>query len=305
MQRHDYKNNQNVEFKMYKTMKKKHLMLMMVVIFATISTNLQAQEGPNGGGTGNGNAAANTWSRNGDQLSSGTANRLGSTDNYPIRFCTNGNDRIFISTEGMVGINTATPLQKLHVLDGNILISRSHSDELGSANGTIYFGDVVDPIQPFGKWGIEYVSSEREGYGLNFWKPWVEGQNPGNFFLFLADNGKVGIGTNNPTAKLSVNGDILAKSIRISINPIYWPDYVFGEDYELMSLTELEAYVKTNKHLPGVSSIEEVERQGNIDLGEMNTLLLEKVEELTRYIFDLQKQIDEMRIQNEGKEVKR
>ena len=201
--------------------------------------------------------------------------------------------------------STATPLQKLHVLDGNILISRSHSDELGSANGTIYFGDVVDPIQPFGKWGIEYVSSEREGYGLNFWKPWVEGQNPGNFFLFLADNGKVGIGTNNPTAKLSVNGDILAKSIRISINPIYWPDYVFGEDYELMSLTELEAYVKTNKHLPGVSSIEEVERQGNIDLGEMNTLLLEKVEELTRYIFDLQKQIDEMRIQNEGKEVKR
>ena len=74
-----------------------------------------------------------------------------------------------------------------------------------------------------------------------------------------------------------------------------WPDYVFGEEYKLMDLKELESYVNANKHLPGVPSSCEVEEQGDVDLGEMNAILLEKVEELTRYVIDLQKQIDEMK----------
>ncbi|MBR1513332.1 MAG: hypothetical protein IJ622_03470, partial [Bacteroidales bacterium] len=139
------------------------------------------------------------------------------------------------------------------------------------------------------------VSSQQEGYGLNFWKPWVTGQNGGNNYLFLADSGNVGIGTNNPQAKLAVNGGILTKSIRVSTSSTYWPDYVFGENYDLMSLKELDTYVKANKHLPGVPSACEVEEQGTVDLGEMNAILLEKVEELTRYVIDLQKQIDEMK----------
>ena len=272
-------------------MKKKHLVMMAAIIIMSATTNVQAQEGPNGG---SGTNTTLPWSRIGDQII-GNSNRLGSTNNFPIRFCTNDSDRLFISADGKVGINTSNPLQKLHILDGNILISRSYPDELGSANGTIYFGDQVSPSEPYGKWGIEYVSSEREGYGLNFWKPAVTGQNFGNYYLFLADTGNVGIGTNNPQAKLAVNGEILAKSIRVNTSSTYWPDYVFGEKYELMSLKELDAYVKANKHLPGMPSASEVERQGDVDLGEMNVILLEKVEELTRYIIDLQKQIDEMR----------
>jgi len=272
-------------------MKKKHLVMMAAIIIMSATTNVQAQEGPNGG---SGTNTTLPWSRIGDQIS-GSSNRLGSTNNFPIRFCTNDYDRLFISSDGKVGINTSNPLQKLHILDGNILISRSYPDELGSTNGTIYFGDQVSPSEPYGKWGIEYVSSEREGYGLNFWKPAVTGQNFGNYYLFLADTGNVGIGTNNPQAKLAVNGEILAKSIRVNTSSTYWPDYVFGEKYELMSLKELDAYVKANKHLPGMPSASEVERQGDVDLGEMNVILLEKVEELTRYIIDLQKQIDEMR----------
>ena len=116
-----------------------------------------------------------------------------------------------------------------------------------------------------------------------------------NYVLFLKDNGNIGIGTNNPQAKLSVNGEVLAKSVRVSTSSSYWPDYVFGEDYEMMSLPELEAYVKDNRHLPGVPSAKEIGEQGDVDLGEMNVLLLEKVEELTRYVIELQKQIDEMK----------
>ena len=107
------------------------------------------------------------------------------------------------------------------------------------------------------------------------------------------------VGTNNPQAKLAVNGEILAKSVRVNTSSTYWPDYVFGDGYNLMSLRELERYVTENKHLPGVPSAQEVEEQGDVDLGAMNALLLEKVEELTRYVIDLQNQIDELK---KGKE---
>lgn len=286
-------------------MKKKCLIVMATAIMATITMNVQAQDGPVWSGAGDRSTTTNYWSRQGDNVGGVSSNRLGTTDGYPIRFCTKDVDRVFIDTAGRVGINTSMPLQRLHVLDGNILISRSATDELGSTNGTIYFGDVVTPNQPFGRWGIEYVSSEKEGYGLNFWKPYGPGQQAqGNHFLFLADTGNVGIGTNEPTATLTVNGGILAHSIRISISTGRgdWPDYVFGEDYELMDIRELESYVNAHKHLPGVPSAEEVEGQGDIDLGKMNTILLEKVEELTRYVIDLQKQIDEMKQLDLGKE---
>lgn len=109
--------------------------------------------------------------------------------------------------------------------------------------------------------------------------------------------GNVGIGTLNPQAKLAVNGGILAKSVRINTNASYWPDYVFSSDYKLMSLEELENYIIENKHLPGIISAAEVEAQGDVNLGEMNAKLLEKIEELTLYIIDMQKQIEKQRIE--------
>ena len=284
-------------------MKKKYLTMMAMAICMTAAISLRAQDSPNGIGTGTDTLVLDqqSWNLVGNILS-GTSNKLGSTNAYPVRICTNNTERIFIDTTGKVGINTTLPLQKLHVLDGNILISRSTPRELGSTNGTIYFGDVVDASEPYGKWGIEYVSSQQEGYGLNFWKPWVTGQNGGNNYLFLADSGNVGIGTNNPQAKLAVNGGILAREIRVSVASSDWPDYVFGENYELMSLKDLETYVKANKHLPGVPSASELEEQGDVDLGEMNAVLLEKVEELTLDVIELQKQIKELKQHNEERE---
>ena len=73
-----------------------------------------------------------------------------------------------------------------------------------------------------------------------------------------------------------------------------WSDFVFDEDYRLPSLYELEKYVTTNRHLPDIPSAKEVEDNG-VDLCEMNAKLLQKVEELTLYVIDLQKQIDELK----------
>ena len=73
-----------------------------------------------------------------------------------------------------------------------------------------------------------------------------------------------------------------------------WPDFVFGNNYKLMNLYELEQYINTNQHLPDVPAAQEVSANG-IDLGEMNAILLQKVEELTLHIIELQKQIDELK----------
>ncbi|OAN63253.1 hypothetical protein A8B79_15680 [Balneola sp. EhC07] len=100
------------------------------------------------------------------------------------------------------------------------------------------------------------------------------------------ENVNLGIGTNSPTEKLSVNGKIRSKEIIVEATG--WPDYVFAPDYPLPSLEELEAYIKSNKHLPGIPTAEEVEENGQ-QVGEMQKLVLEKLEEMTLYMIDLEK----------------
>ena len=100
---------------------------------------------------------------------------------------------------------------------------------------------------------------------------------------------KVGIGTLTPQEKLSVNGKIRAKEIKVEATG--WPDYVFKPDYEKMSLQELDNYIKANGHLPEVPAAAEVEKEG-VALGEMNKILLKKIEELTLYLIQQNKKIE-------------
>ena len=92
----------------------------------------------------------------------------------------------------------------------------------------------------------------------------------------------------------AIKGKIKAQEIEVTSNVRDWPDYVFENDYPLMNLQEVEQYIKENKHLPAVPSAAEVEVNG-VNLGEMNAILIQKVEELTLYILDLQKQINELK----------
>lgn len=105
--------------------------------------------------------------------------------------------------------------------------------------------------------------------------------------------GRVGIGTVNPQADLSVNGNILAKEIKVKTD-IAVPDYVFEPDYKLKSLEDIESYVKENKHLPEIPSAKQIEADG-LDVAGMDLLLLKKIEEMTLHMIDQQKQIFEMK----------
>lgn len=107
----------------------------------------------------------------------------------------------------------------------------------------------------------------------------------------------VGIGTTNLTAtsgyKLAVDGGILCEEVKV-ISNVPSADYVFENGYNLRSLNEVEAFVNENKHLPDVPSAKEFKENG-YKVGEMDNLLLQKIEELTLYIIEQQKQIDELK----------
>ena len=104
--------------------------------------------------------------------------------------------------------------------------------------------------------------------------------------------GNVGIGTDTPQEKLSVNGKIRAREIKVET--ANWPDYVFSKDYRLPDLKETETFIKTNGHLPGVPSAATAEKEG-IELGEMNKILLKKIEELTLHLIELKKEVSELK----------
>ena len=100
---------------------------------------------------------------------------------------------------------------------------------------------------------------------------------------------------------LAVNGIIGCKELKVEINSAIWawPDYVFAPDYNLPSLDKVELYVKENRHLPDVPSSETISKEG-ISIGEMQAVLLKKVEELTLYIIEQNKHIKEQELQIEN-----
>lgn len=102
------------------------------------------------------------------------------------------------------------------------------------------------------------------------------------------ENGNVGIGTTAPDQKLTVNGTVHSKAVIVD-NSIF-PDYVFKKTYVLRPLSAVKTYIDLNHHLPEMPSAAEVAKNGQ-NLGEINALLLKKVEELTLYMIELNKTV--------------
>jgi hypothetical protein len=97
--------------------------------------------------------------------------------------------------------------------------------------------------------------------------------------------------------KLAVSGGILTEKIRVATTgTAFWADYVFEPSFKLRTLKDVERYIKVNKHLPDVPSTAEVTKDG-IDIAQTQAILLQKVEELTLYVIQQQKQIEKLKKQ--------
>src|SRR5690606_13777651 len=117
-------------------------------------------------------------------------------------------------------------------------------------------------------------------------------------------NGKIGIGTTTPDELLTVKGKIHTQEVLVDLDGAVAPDYVFEKyfngfsemmpEYSLISLEELELFLKENNHLPNVPSAKTMAEEG-ISLKDMNLILLQKIEELTLYTLQQQKEIDTLK----------
>jgi hypothetical protein len=110
-------------------------------------------------------------------------------------------------------------------------------------------------------------------------------------FMPASGTGNVGIGTTNPTNKLSVNGSI--RSHEVIVELANWPDYVFSPSYKLPSLASVEQHIKEHSHLPNIPSAKTMEANGQ-SIGETQRLMMEKIEELTLYIIEQNKRIEKL-----------
>lgn len=222
---------------------------------------------------------------------------------------------LLMKSGGNVGIGTSSPLYSAHI-NGDLFVTGAGGNAPGNpgiaGGATMYLGD--NNTQP--QWGIEYndpnITTGSIAGGINFWRPFGSTGSGGNYVLFLKNDSRVGIHTNNPTADLTVNGNmlvgdpslvsvptgyklyvqtgILTEKVKVALyTTTDWSDYVFANDYKLKSLTEVNSFINTNKHLPGVPSASELVEQGGFDLGKMDAKLLEKIEELTLYLIQLDK----------------
>ncbi|QNL21026.1 hypothetical protein HZR84_03415 [Hyphobacterium sp. CCMP332] len=145
-------------------------------------------------------------------------------------------------------------------------------------------------------YGVEKeVNAGKIGYQI--WTPNLDivgaGEEVGERQIRLWDKVTIGNRNNGPhsDAELHVNGKIAAR--RVIVTAHNWSDYVFEDGYELRNIQELDDYIKENGHLPNIPSTKEVMESG-VDVADMNRLLLEKIEELTLYVIDLQGQIEDL-----------
>jgi filamentous hemagglutinin family protein len=171
-----------------------------------------------------------------------------------------------------------------------------------SVQGTASVNDVLTlngPSQLYSP-GRMHVNGEEFLYLLNKSGVVIGKELGGNGNLSVQGNLVVGSVTPVAGYKLQVEEGILAEKVKIALKSSGdWSDYVFGQDYKLKPLSEVETFINRNKHLPGVPSANELVKEGGINVNEMFAMQMEKIEELTLYLIEVKKEINALKKENE------
>ncbi|MXV14532.1 hypothetical protein [Hufsiella ginkgonis] len=222
----------------------------------------------------------------------------------PLRFFTDGNEKMAILPNGHVGIGTGTPSANFQVSGTNPYTGSTSSTDYITISG---IGNVGLQVRTSGTNPGDYAALRFNAGGTTNLAAIYSEASTGNFIfsqprasgimgfdlnsariMTILNSGKVGIGTANPDEKLTVNGKV--HSTEVIVTAVVGADFVFADDYALKPLAEVEKFVKENKHLPEIAPAAEMRNSG-LQLGEMNIRLLQKVEELTLYMIEKDKEI--------------
>jgi hypothetical protein len=194
-----------------------------------------------------------------------------------------------IDQTGKTGIGNVAPVAQLDVASLDYLVGRfKNINQVSTADGST----VVDVSNSAGTSFRLVASGKNNGIGIATNQFYIERSGVGAMMLFNTyNNVLIGKTTQtNTTYKLDVNGKVRANEIVVNTTGA---DFVFAPTYKLSTLKEVESFVKTNKHLPGVASAAQMTEEG-MEVGELTKTLLQKVEELTLYIIEQQKHIDSL-----------
>ncbi len=219
----------------------------------------------------------------------------------------NSGTQQFVLAHGNIGMGTATPQAKLDVR-GSVIAATP--DFVNGSSGSFL------QIQQAAGSGNTYSDIGAFSNGGQAW----------NNLILQRGGGNVGIGTTTPTAKLEVNGNIIAKEIEckstiaanaiktrsiqteliaaneirandLQLKPTAWADHVLAPDYALPSLASVETHIADKGHLPGIPSARDVVANG-ISLAQMQAALLAKIEELTLHQIAQEKELNALRSEN-------
>ncbi len=205
----------------------------------------------------------------------------GSVDKFHVGYLTSGTwkSNLVVQANGQAGIGTAE-------LNGDLSVGTQHGDKLSIGNN-VWANKTI-------------ITTGADVQNGDYTELKVPGAEANSAYLRLTKEGSVGIGTTQTDAgyKLLVNGRIKAVGLRVKA-AANWPDYVFDSTYQLRPLSEVEKFIKTNKHLPEFPKANEVDKDGH-DVSETQIKLLQKIEELTLYIIEQEKRIKELEEKNKN-----
>jgi hypothetical protein len=209
-------------------------------------------------------------------------------------------DRVLLASDGgNVGIGTPNPSSLLE-LNANetgdaILKIEADSDNAGSEADNARIEMYQDAKLIGAKLGFnEDVATPSNHFQIDMVYPSGIYENA---LTINPYNGKIGLGVfaNSEDALLVVDGKIMAEEVKVQAVPS--SDFVFEPEYQLRPLEEVDAFIRENKHLPDIPSAAEFKENG-VGLGEMDNMLLQKIEELTLYVIELKKENEELKADN-------